>query len=110
MRAKVIISPDTSNISRYFLQTLQIKGFAEKYKICQNLLFQDVKIIVIWKILVIFVAEVNPKSWTQLKGSLQWLTSDIGSRDSIDEDGKLNKKQGIAVVFWFRLTTYLSKP
>jgi hypothetical protein len=46
-RAKVIISPDTSNISRYFLQTLQIKGFAEKYKNCQNLLFQDVKIIVI---------------------------------------------------------------
>jgi hypothetical protein len=46
-RANVIISPDTSNISRYFLQTLQIKGFAEKYKNCQNLLFQDVKIIVI---------------------------------------------------------------
>jgi hypothetical protein len=46
-RAKVFISPDTSNISRYFLQTLQIKGFAEKYKNCQNLLFQDVKIIVI---------------------------------------------------------------
>lgn len=43
----IAISPDTSNISRYFLQTLQIKGFAEKYKNCQNLLFQDVKIIVI---------------------------------------------------------------
>jgi hypothetical protein len=46
-RAKVIISTDTSNISRYFLQTLQTKGFAEKYKNCQNLLFQNVESIVI---------------------------------------------------------------
>ena len=42
----IAISPDTSNISRYFLQTLQIKGFAEKYKNCQNLLFQALESMV----------------------------------------------------------------
>ena len=46
-RAKVRLSEQKTKRISSFLETLQIKGFAEKYKNCQNLLFQDVKIIVI---------------------------------------------------------------
>ena len=46
-RAKVRLSEQKTKRILSFLETMQIKGFAEKYKNCQNLLFQNVESIVI---------------------------------------------------------------